>query len=318
MSGSRLAYPPGGSSGGSGSLQYAICTGRPTLASGNYNPAADQLAKTTLYFTSILNDGNITNANFQIVLYNGSTLVEVGSAQLSLVTPTLTSGKIKNIYIDYNSGTPQIVLGADWTNDTTPSETLTTQSATLGGVLISIPVLSGTPAYHYVGFLKASTTNQMEDSKAKRYLRSQYNKVNKIVQIIEATDSWTLNSTTQRQANGSAANQIDALFDGNTPIDFDIQVSFGLPTAVSQGYLSNVGIDGTTSGQLTASYTSQTGTNCLFTNLVRFVNTPTLGRHFFTWLETCATTGGNITIYGDNGHGGSDTINSNMSGLISI
>jgi hypothetical protein len=61
-----------------------------------------------------------------------------------------------------------------------------------------------------VGSFRTTTVSgQTEDSAAKRYVWNYYNRVRAPVLKFDSTDSWSYTSTTIRQANGAAANQVD-------------------------------------------------------------------------------------------------------------
>lgn len=129
-----------------GFLNRGACKGRLTLETGVPVSITDQIGKSTLYWTPI-DDGLMT-------LYDGTRWWGHRQPELSLALSGLTSGKNYDAFLDYNSGTPALVLGPAWTNDTTRATGLTTQD----GIL----VLSGTTTKRYVGTIYTTGTTTTE------------------------------------------------------------------------------------------------------------------------------------------------------------
>ena len=136
---------------------------RLSLTTGNPNNSADSASVSTLYYTPYHGDA--------IQLYNGSAWKIYNLTELSL-SLTLTSGKNYDIFINYNSGTPVMVLGSAWTSDTARADELAYQNGRL--------VKSGTPAYLYVGTIRANGTNTTIDSEIYRYVYNHYNRLKKV------------------------------------------------------------------------------------------------------------------------------------------
>lgn len=146
---------------------------RLSLTSGNPVDLSLYLTnKGTVYYTPY--GGNA------IQLYNGSAWEVFALSELSL-SLTATAGKNYDIFIDYNSGTPQMVLGTAWTNDYTRADALAYQDGRL--------VKSGTAAYLYVGTIRTSGSNVTEDSITKRFVYNEYNKIYKSAKGSGATQS---------------------------------------------------------------------------------------------------------------------------------
>lgn len=148
---------------------------RISLVSGNPASNADTTKAGTIYYTPY--GGNC------IQLYTGSVWKTFALTELSLAL-TVTDKKLYDVFVDYNAGTPQLVLSAAWTNDTTRADSLAYQDGRL--------VKSGTPKYLYVGTIGADGTNKTTDSRTKRYVYNHYNKIFKPIHeyTTTPTDYW--------------------------------------------------------------------------------------------------------------------------------
>lgn len=277
-----------------------ICEGRLTTETGVPVSTSDRTAQGTLYFTPSSPSGAAIGTG-QISLYNGTRLVLKTFTELSLAL-TVTSGKNYDVFIDYNGGTPQIVLSAAWTNDTTRADALATQA----GIIVK----SGTAAYRWVGTIRASGANVTEDSGGitgtsqvggKRFIWNAYNQVRRFMKVIDTTDTWSYTTNSFRQANGAAGNQVEYVT-GNAASLLSATAYHGLNIASNGTYVSTgVGVDSTTvaSGFFPAVYTS--AANAFNAELVGYyTGYPGLGYHFLVWLERGAATG-TSSFYGDNG-----------------
>jgi hypothetical protein len=224
----------------------------------------------------------------QIALYSGSAWVLSAIAELSIAVPATTS-QMYDVFVDYNSGTPALALTA-WTNDTTRATALTKQDG--------IYVLTGTLGKRYVGsFRTTGVSGQTEDSAAKRYVWNYYNRVRTNVAKLESTDSWNYTSTTIRQANGSAANQVDIVV-GVQESTLDLAL-LGIASNPTGNVSVGIGEDTTTIFSVGAqTYSVRAGDGNFLTLPTRLVKMPAIGRHFYSWNESGNTT--NI-FYGDNG-----------------
>jgi hypothetical protein len=145
---------------------------RLSLTSGNPADSSDSGSVGTLYYTPYT--GNA------IQLYNGSNWEVFAISELSL-SLTLTSGKNYDVFVDYNSGAPQLVLSSAWSNDTTRADALAYQNGRL--------IKSGTAAYLYVGTIRANGSNTTVDSAQYRYVFNHYNRIHKVCQIGSLTNA---------------------------------------------------------------------------------------------------------------------------------
>ena len=261
--------------------------GRCTLTSATPVTTADVTAATTLYYA--LYGGN------QITLYDGSTRwVQTSFAQLSITVPA-TTNTVYDVFVDYTAGTPALEAVA-WTNDTTRATALALQN----GVYVQT---SDTDSLYVCSFRTTGVSGQTEDSFAKRYVWNYYNRVPRLMRVLEATNTWTYTTATYRQANGSTANQLDVVI-GVAEVSIDIQlVVTHSSDTLNVGRNVAIGEDSTTtpvSGQLLALLGANLAATTYESHVTSLRLYPAVGRHYYVWLEKSEATG--ITTWrGDNG-----------------
>ena len=278
-------------SAGSATTFPARCQGRLTVATGVPVPTTDQTGKSTLYWTPCIDLLSVTHG--VISLWNGTGIVDVSITEISLALSALTSAKNYDVFVDYNSGTPQIVLSAAWTNDTTRADALSSQydSARLETIIVK----SGTPAYRWVGTIRTTGTTTTEDSLAKRFVWNACNKALRRCYRGDAT-SHTYNSNTIRQWNNDTANQIDFI---------DGQGVMGYPVVFNAGEVAPSGGGGSiTSFQLDATNSEMTGSQIYFeqsgSRLIAGTGQvvyPGLGRHFIAAVERATANTGTFANF---------------------
>jgi hypothetical protein len=294
-------------SGGSGTTVYSVFNARLSLETGVSVSSTDQTAKSTLYLA--LHNGN------QIGLYNGSAWTVVTITELSLALSGLTSGKNYDVFVDYNSGTPQLVLSAAWTNDTTRADALAVQDG--------IVVKSGSATLRHAGTIRTTGTTTTEDSGGgsttqvggKRFVWNRYNQVERDIKVIDTTDNWGYSTDTVRQAGGIAGNKVEYVTgDASTQVDAIVHGVVFIGSNSTRAAKVGVGVDVTNafSGVAQGGYNTDTvgagpGTpgNLYAPIFGRYVGRPGLGYHALNWCEK----GANVTstFLGDNGGDGQQT-----------
>lgn len=252
----------------------AICQGRLTLTTGVPVTTADVLAATTLRFAPY--NGNL------LALYSGTAWALFTFPELSIAVPATTS-QLYDVFVYDNAGTRTLELLA-WTNDTTRATALVTQD----GVLCK----TGALTRRYVGSFRTTTVSgQTEDSALKRYVWNYANRLPRLLQRFESTATWNYTTATVRQANGSAANQVDLVVGiAESPLHLEL-VSVNVDNPANQVDVSvGIGEDSTTT--YAAGAFVQTIGNArnglLTTTLVKY---PAIGRHVYSWNEWSTATG---------------------------
>lgn len=272
---------------GDGSQLTGISAGifndfRLTLTSGTPVTTSDVTAAGTIYCCPY--KGN------KISLYTGGAWVTRSSAQFSLALSALTSGKPYDVFCYDNSGTPTLEFLV-WTNDATRATALTYQD----GVLVK----SGDATRRYLGTFYTTATTTTEDSVAKRYLWNYYHRVERVMAVVDTTNSWTYSTATWRQANASAANQLECVIGVVEDVVSADAACLAVNSAGGVNIGVGVGVNSTTvnsamifGGGATNTYSLQ---SCAF-----YTGYPVAGRNYFPWLEM-GYSSGTTTFYGDNG-----------------
>jgi hypothetical protein len=268
-----------------GQSSINVCEFRLTGTSATPVTTSDVTAIETLYFSPY--KGN------RCAVYDGSAgWIVLSSAELTLDVPNATN--CYDVFVYSNSGTLAIESLA-WTNATSRATALTLQN----GVLVK----TGATTRRYVGtFYSVATGNgQTEDSIAKRYVWNYYNRVIKLMKVVEATDTWSYTTATYRQANNSSANQLDYV-QGWLEDPVEAMAQSQARNGNTGVYLSTgIGVDSTTvnSALITTGTTTQV-TNLSVQTSAYYLGFPGVGKHTLPWLEQSAASG-TTTWVGDDG-----------------
>lgn len=260
--------------------------GRLTTESGVPVSTSDRTAQSTLYYTPYAHD--------LIGLYDGTSWKLHPFSERSLALSGLTSGKNYDVFLYDNAGTLTLELSAAWTTDTTRADALATQDG--------VYVKSGATSRRYLGTIRTTGTTTTEDSgyltssgTPKRFVWNAYNRVARGVRRVDTTDTWSYSSSTYRQTNNSAANQIEVvcglsglshlrLVNASSSGSSQMRIAIGQDSTTTPLAVTNFYADGTTGAS---------GMVC-WNNL-----NPTLGYHYYAMLENSAS--GSTTFYGDVG-----------------
>jgi hypothetical protein len=191
-----------------------------------------------------------------------------------------------------NAGTPTLEFLV-WTNDTTRATALAYQD----GVLCK----AGALTRRYMGTFYTTSTTETEDSVTKRYLWNYYHRVKRALLKVDATASWNYTTATWRQANGSAANKVEAVIGvSEDMVSFSV---LGSCLNTTGGIIANIGIGLNTTSGTSSSISSPAVTNVanqLTTLAATFEGYLAAGRNYLAWVEYSAATG-TTTWYGTQG-----------------
>ena len=278
--------------------------GRCTLTSATPVTTADVTAATTLYYA--LYGGN------QITLYDGTARwVQMAFSQLSLTVPATTS-TMYDVFVDYTAGVPALEAVA-WTNDTTRATALALQN----GVYVQT---SDTDSLYVCSFRTTGVSGQTEDSLAKRYVWNYYNRVQRALRRITASGSWTYNTTTIRQAEGSTSNQVEVVVGvAESTISLHLQVGSRNATADILR-AAGFGEDSTTTFSaeqtMTSAVAAPVPVNQTFAHVARLSKSPAIGRHYYSWNEIATAAASATTFDGTGNLTGANAISSGIEGEI--
>ena len=257
---------------------------RLSLTSGLPVTTSDVTSATTLY--AVPRQGN------RIALYDGAAWNMRTSAQFSLALGTLSNNTNYDVFCYDNASVPTLEFTA-WTNDTTRATALAYQD----GVLVK----SGTATRRYLGTFRTTSTTTTEDSFTKRRVWNYYQRAVRPLKVTESTASWNYTTATYRQANGSTANQVDAVIGVAEDV---VEMSILSLAANSGGNvvgLPGVGIDSTSTNSADLIIGAQLATgNANGTPLsAKYAGIPAAGYHYYAWLEYSGA-GGTTTWYSNN------------------
>lgn len=246
------------------------CLGRLTLESGVPISTTDQTGKTNIYFTPF--GGNT------IALYDGSANWQLFNfSELTLAVPA-TTNTLYDVYAYNNSGVVALEA-ASWGSDTTRSAIALT---TVNGVYVK----SGATTRRYIGnFRTTGSSGQTEDSLAKRYVWNYYNRVIRQMRVTDSTDSWNYSTASYRQANGSAANQIDFVIGiAEDSVQCNAVSVVSSSTSTPRTVTTGIGLDGTTNNATIFGWMAAS-TTIGVTPMAQYNAVIAHGRHYLTWLE---------------------------------
>ncbi len=266
-------------------LLAKVCQGRLTLTTGTPVTTADVTAAGTIYFTPYGGD--------KVALYDGSAWATYTFTEKSLPLD-LVSDKNYDVFIYRNSGTLTLELSAAWSSDAARTDVLATQN----GVLVK----SSATTRRYLGTIRASATNQTEDSATKRYVWNAYNRVTRMLSLMVSADSWSYSTATWRQANGSTANQLDIVAGlSEDAISLSVDV-ISQNSAVTNARYISIGEDSTTTkhARATTPLLAINNSSAFLPMHAALITIPTAGRHFYAWLER-GDGSSTSNFYGDNG-----------------
>lgn len=280
--------------------------GRLTLTSGTPVTTGDVTGATTVYATPYNGDS--------VELYDGTDWQVYKFTELSQETSdtakspaAVANNSNYDIFVWNDAGTLRATRGPLWTSDTARGTGAgTTELELFEGRYVNKVAISNGPAARkglYVGTIRSDGSAQINDSLAKRHVWNTYNRRVRPMSVYEATNSWSYNSTTVRQANASAANQLDMVrgLDEDS-VSAEISVTWGNDQAANAvPYGCFVGLDSTTARAATSRATIQGNYLAGGTQQITagYAGLPGLGRRYLAWLESASGTG-TYTVYGDN------------------
>lgn len=291
--------------------------GRVALTSGTPVTTSDVTAATVVYYTPHNHD--------VVPIYTGNGTFAFQVSELSLALNSNSGhtgyhqiGKNFDLFVFLDGSTLRLGTGPAWSSDTSRgtgggsaeitksfglwvnANTMTIRFGTGSGNTVSVDSGEAT----YVGTIRCTADGQTEDSLAKRFVWNAFNQVARPMARFESTDSWSYSTSAWRQANNSAANQLDFVI--GLP-GHAVEAVASSTTTNSDSTLTPVSI------AIGLDSASAPATNCILgrdnaTNSFaafgrsHFRDSPGIGRHYLAWLEYGNTAGGDTqTWYGDAG-----------------
>lgn len=251
---------------------------------------ADSTTLSTLYLANY--NGN------EIALYDGTNWQLCRpAAEPSLAVTGRTADLPFDVFAYNNAGTVTLEM-LDWTNSTTRATGLTRVSG--------VWTKTGDATRRYLGSVRARSATTFHwvragvDLPAKFDLFNADNRVDMNFSVIATTNSWNYTTATIRQAQASANYQLDIMV-GLQEESCDVTlVVASTNSTISIPRNAAIGFDSTTAFSGVFAGTSNTVASIECEQTSRLCNMPTIGRHYYAWLEISTATG-TCTWYGDNG-----------------
>jgi hypothetical protein len=154
--------------------------------------------------------------------------------------------------------------------------------------------------FNVSGGFRCSANGQTDDTVLKRFVWDLYRPALRPISVIDTTDSWSYATSTFRQANSAAGNQL-AWFAGVAGRPIQLQVAGKWSGATVTGITSGIGIDSTSANSAKVYQNNVLGSGATaFTanTFATYVGYPGIGYHTGVWLEKGNT---GATAYGDAG-----------------
>lgn len=232
----------------------------------------------------------------KVALYNGTIWKLYSLTEISLAL-TATSGKNYDVWVYDNSGTLTLET-TEWTNDTTRATALAFQD----GVYCK----TGALTRRYVGTFRASAANTTTDGATKRFVWNYYNRVPRLLEKVTASATWEYTTATWRQAEGSAANQVEVVNGVYGEEHIHMQVlcrSSNSSTGTDRRV--GIGVNSTTVPSAVSIPTTENTTG-VYSNVVDRWADVAAGYTYYAWLEY-SEAAGTTTWYGDDAIAGYST-----------
>lgn len=269
--------------------------GRLTATTGVPVTTADVSAATSIFFTPY-------QCN-RIALYDGTSEWNLRTfSEITISAVGCTASKPYDVFMFDSAGTvtSEILV---WTNATTRATALVLQNG--------VWVKTGATSRRYVGSFYCNASGGQTDSTfAKQYIWNMDNRVLRAMRRIDTTASWTYVGATLRQANASAANQLEVMV-GLSEDGISVLVNVSASSNAAGDYpVATIGLDSTNTR---ATGVVQWAPRVVTTNNElnpgsSLTTYPGVGYHTLTWLESMSAN--TMTV-----NSGSSAAQSGMSGM---
>jgi hypothetical protein len=264
--------------------------GRLTLDQLNPTNANDMGGATTVYYVPYKSD--------KVPIYDGTgwTLHSLPNGGLSNSTSdnSTNPAAVANntnydvfIWHDSSAGTLRLSRGPAWSSSTVIGTGAgTSEREQVNGRYVNMYSITNGPAAQcglYVGTIRSDGSAQINDTPLLRHVWNCNNRVVKYMQRVEATASWGYTGGVYRQANGSAANQLDFLIGlVEDSVTAFLQAS-GANASVTDSVAVGIGLDSTTTPIGLRGFAPCGNDGCTLT--AAYDGLPGGGRHTLAWLE---------------------------------
>ncbi len=251
---------------------------RLSLVSGDPVPIADQLSKSTVYYTPYLHG--------LIHTYDAGAWTPHVTGEISIGLSGLGTGKQYDVFAYWNGSAVALELSAMWTDNSTRADALTRQNG--------VWVKSSNTTRRYLGTFRTSGATTTHDARQTRWLWNQYNRVEKALVRLEPTGNWLYSVASYQYANASASNQVSFVNGDTNPVYVRVRTLVSCPTGGVTAVVG-IGIDSVSVNSATT-YGGTTIAGASVPVEAVYDDTPSVGFHAFNWLEYAG--GVNCRFYG--------------------
>lgn len=249
----------------------------------NNNVLTSVASTTGIYIGQPVTGTNIPANTLVIAINAGASTVTMSANATGNGTGVTVSFYHANydIWAYDNAGTVTLE-STGWTNNTARATVLALQDG--------VYVKSGATTRRYLGTVRVSGTNKLDDTISTRYIWNYYNRVLRPMWVTEATASWTYTTASWRQVNANTLNQVHYVCGvSEDPVFVNVMGRAVSSLAGGAAFAIGVGVDTTTanSAQLIGAGATQAAQSC--NGFYR--GYPGIGWHFLAWLEISQATG---------------------------
>ena len=250
---------------------------------------ADSTVLSTLYLTPYKGQ--------RIGLYNGTSWEDLPSAEVSIAVSGRTTDLPFDVFAYNNSGTLTLEL-LDWTSATARATALVRQD----GVWCKTGVLTR----RWVGTVRARSATTFHwvragvDLPCKFDLFNADNRVAQSYKLTATTNTWDYTLATWRQAQASANYQVDVMAGLQEESLLGNLLTTSRNSTISIARYCGIGFDSTTAITSLGAGTANTVASINAHQNASIAHQPTIGRHYYAWLEYSVATG-TCTWLGDDG-----------------
>lgn len=257
----------------------------------------ERLAQGTIYLTPTVNSPAASGSpgTGLITLFDGTRPLLYSAAEASLSLSGIVAADTNyDVFAFNNAGVLTLELTA-WTNNVTRATGL----VAAGGLLVK----SGVTTRTYIGTIRGSAMSQTTDSMGgvttqvggKRFVWNMYNRIWRLLKIIDTSSAWSYNTATVRAANGVTNNRVE-LVQGLALDNIIADVYATLVVSNNPNVAGVVGVGVDSSAQFEGFRNSAPVTAFTRGSISASLMRPLpIGYHFLTWCEWGNQNTGTIT-----------------------
>jgi len=278
--------------------------GRLTLETGVGVPTTNQSGKTTVYYTPFRHN--------RAQVYDGTRWVWRSFSELSQATTdnlkspaAVANNSNYDMFLWLDGALLRCTRGPSWSSDTARGTGAgTTELEFFEGRWVNKVAITAGPAARrgvYVGSIRSDGSAQINDTLAKRHVWNTYHRVLRSLSVVDTTNTWAYTTATFRQANASAANQLDLLIGLSEDVVVSTVRALVYNDSAGVTMAAGIGLDSTSANAaqvIAAGESPANGVKVCAT--AEYIGFPGIGRHTLVWLELSEATGNTAWVGDEN------------------